>query len=259
MGNEGSLACLHHSSLILKATANRGHFMEQQHCRGLAKKWDAQLQPNPSSLGSTLLYFEQEGINCVVSRTKKMEKQCRACSVVASSSSSSIWQQLLHELVVMASSQTHGSRRSRQKEDMVPGSTEVACSCSPKAVFPNLLPQKELPRRAGAAVRQMVPTWIRSRISPSPLGCPKSLGRASHSGDLRERGAHGRQQPLCPRESWQKSTCDQLLNTFANKADDWKCHFAASWQQSPHWQGATRHQTVAEPKTHFFTHASPLL
>lgn len=90
MANEGSLVCLHHSSLILKVTVNRGHFMEQQHCRGLAKKWDAQLQPNPSSLGSTLLYFEHQGINCVVSQTKKMEKQCRPCSVVASSSSSSI-------------------------------------------------------------------------------------------------------------------------------------------------------------------------
>lgn len=90
--------------------------------------------------------------------------------------------------------------------------------------------------------------------------CPKSPGRASCAGNQRVREAHRRQQPPCPHENLQKNTWDQLLNTPTNKAQDWKCHFAASWQQSPCWQGATQHQMGAEPKPLFLhTHIPPTL
>lgn len=90
--------------------------------------------------------------------------------------------------------------------------------------------------------------------------CPKSPGRASCAGNQRVREAHRRQQPPCPHENLQENTWDQLLNTPTNKAQDWKWHFAASWQQSPCWQGATQHQMGAEPKPLFLhTHIPPTL
>lgn len=48
--------------------------MEQHHCGDLAKKQSAHLQPNSSSLGSTLLYFEHQWDICAVPWAKKMGK-----------------------------------------------------------------------------------------------------------------------------------------------------------------------------------------
>lgn len=91
---------------------------------------------------------------------------------------------------------------------------------------------EQFPLGSAAAEEDGAVVWQMASLLPHlPCSkCPKSLGRASRAGDPAKREAHGRQQPLCPRESFQKSARDQLLNTSANKAGDWKCHFAASWQ-----------------------------
>lgn len=88
--------------------------------------------------------------------------------------------------------------------------------------------------------------------------CPESPGRACCAGYQKVREDHRRQQPSCPRESWQKNMWDQLLNAHTKKAEDWKCHFAASWQESPCSQGATA-SDGGRAQTSFFTHTSHLL
>lgn len=84
--------------------------------------------------------------------------------------------------------------------------------------------------------------------------CPESPGRASCAGkQVRETIGGSTSMP-----TWElaEEHVDQLLNTPTNKAEGWKCHFAASWQQSPRWQGATQHQTGAESKP-LFLHTYP--